>query len=1463
MTTREDIFGARATLEGAQRKVTYYRLEALTQHGVQGLERLPFTVKILLENVLRHAGGELVKADDVLSLARWMPGQSAQSEAEYPFLPGRVLLQDFTGVPAVADLAAMRSAMARMKGDPQKVNPLVPADLVIDHSVQVDMFGSTLAFNRNVEREYERNSERYALLRWGQQAFSNFRVVPPGTGIVHQVNLEYLASVVMMKEEDGETVAYPDTLVGTDSHTTMINGLGVLGWGVGGIEAEAVLLGQPLYLLTPEVIGMRLVGALPEGATATDLVLTVTQILRKRGVVAKFVEFSGPGLSQLPLADRATISNMSPEFGATSTLFPVDAETLRYLRDTGRDPALVDLVERYTKAQGLFRTDDAPEPRFDDLLELDLGTIEPSLAGPRRPQDRVPMHSLGEVFRKVYADRFKPVKENNGMENALIRLGTEGGRPNPDPVEQREDREKQAESGNGTNGHTAQKPQGTDVLVQMAGTQTHVTDGSVAIAAITSCTNTSNPSVMIAAGLVAKHAVERGLSVKPTVKTSLAPGSRAVIDYLTNADLIPYLEALRFHLVGFGCTTCIAEGTPVLLANGTARRIEQMPRAGGATLFAPTADGRLAKATQAEMMVQGERECISLVLQDGRTLTCTPDHEILCSDGRWVRADELVLGQDRVVVGLEAPLDEHGEDEIGYTLSVGNLTFTMDTPRERLRTLAFVRLLGHLLSDGSISLLGQGRMHVGQAMDREAVLDDVELLTGYRPAATRYDERKWTIVLPKPLTDAISTLPGVRTGRRIQQAPTLPAFVLDENCPLAVVREFLGGVFGADGHAPTLHRWGEREEEATLEPPAYSQSTLPEHVEALKQVMSDVTRLLARCGVKTDGANIYEYPTRRTTSSYPAAQDGIPRVEVRLELPDGLSFVERVGFRYCMDKALRASAAAVYWRLVDQIHQQRLWMSNRIEELHQADYTLSFSRVRKTAAVELLEREAVVFPHYALLEGHDRFSRLPQSATRKFQPLHRDACDFPSPAELFNKIGARSWFALLSSRADAGTSKRYCLEKDANTLPTLALQVVERRPAGRQAVFDLAVDERHAFVAGTIAVHNCIGNSGPLPEPVAEAVQENDLVVAAVLSGNRNFEGRIHPQVRASFLASPPLVVAYALAGTVDIDLTKEPVGTDVNGEAVYLRDIWPTQEEVREMVAKAVTPEVFSKNYASVFEGDEHWRSLSNSSGELFAWDPNSTYIQEPPFFQGMKDEPEPVKNISGARVLAMLDDSITTDHISPAGNFSATSPAGKYLIEKGVEKRDFNTYGARRGNHEVMMRGTFGNIRLRNHLTPDKEGYYTVHLPDGEQTTIFEASQRYQQEGVPLIVIAGKEYGSGSSRDWAAKGPLLLGVRAAIAESFERIHRSNLVGMGILPLQFKQGENKESLKLTGKEVYDIEGIEGELKPRQEVTVKVTREDGSTFTFQTIARLDSPIDVTYYQNGGILLAVLRRLMKA
>ncbi len=1417
MTTHNDAFHARSTLSGSYGTVYYYQIGALARQGVE-LEHLPFTVKILLENLLRHLDDELVTAETVLALARWQPGQAAASEQEFPFMPARVLLQDFTGVPAVADLAAMRSAVARMGGDPQKINPLVPADLVIDHSVQVDAFGSILAFGRNVEREYERNSERYALLRWAQQAFNNFRVVPPGTGIVHQVNLEYLASVVMTGTTNGDRVAFPDTLVGTDSHTTMINGLGVLGWGVGGIEAEAVLLGQPLYLLTPEVIGVRIFGSLPEGSTATDLVLTVTQMLRKRGVVGKFVEFTGPGLRYLSLADRATISNMSPEFGATATLFPVDEETLRYLRSTGRDAELVELVEHYTKAQGLFRSDETPQPRFDDLLELDLATIEPSLAGPRRPQDRVPLPKVGQVFRETYADR----------------IGS-----------------------NGSNGHQRAAE------VTIGETQTTVSDGSVAIAAITSCTNTSNPSVMVAAGLLAKHAVERGLSVKPTVKTSLAPGSRAVIDYLESAELLPYLEALRFHLVGYGCTTCIAEGTPVLLANGTARRIEQMPRFGGAALLAPTTDGRLGKATQAEMMVQGERECVALVLQDGRELVCTPDHQILCADGRWVRADQLVPGLDRVVVGLEAPLDEPGDDEVGYTLHVGSLTFTMETPHERSRLLAFARLLGHLLSKDSISLSGQGRMYVEQALDRETVLDDVELLTGCRPVARRYDERKWVIVLPKPLIEAIGSLSGVRTEWRTQQVPALPAFVLDENCPRAVVREFLGGLFGADGHAPVLHRWGQSEEESTLEPPAYSQRGTPAQVGTLKQTMYDLLRLLARCGVKTEGANIYEYPTRRSASSYQAAQNGIPRIEVRLELPDGLSFVERVGFRYCMEKTLRASAAAVYWRLVDQIRRQRLWMAKRLEAVHEEDRVLSRTRARRQGAVELMEREPVVFPHYALLWGLDRLSRQPQETAGKFQRLHRDACDVPSPVELFNDIGAREWFALLLPHAEAGTAKRSCIEQDARTLPTFTLQVVERRSAGRRPVFDLAVNDLHAFVAGTVAVHNCIGNSGPLPEPVANAVQEHDLVVAAVLSGNRNFEGRIHPQVRASFLASPPLVVAYALAGTVNLDLTTDPIGFDANGDPVYLREIWPTQEEINAVVSRAISPDLFKKNYSHVFDGDEHWRSLSNSTGALFAWDPNSTYIQEPPFFKEMALEPPPLQGIHGARVLVMLDDSITTDHISPAGSFSPASPAGQYLLARGVERRDFNTYGARRGNHEIMVRGTFANIRLRNRLVEGKEGYYTLHLPDGEEMTIYDASMRYQQEGVPLLVIAGKEYGSGSSRDWAAKGPLLLGVRAVIAESFERIHRSNLVGMGILPLQFLPGENKESLGLTGHEVYDIVGIEAGLHPHQQVTVRVTRSDGSSFSFETLVRLDSKVDVTYYENGGILPTVLRRLMQA
>ncbi|MEO7003736.1 MAG: aconitate hydratase AcnA [Ktedonobacterales bacterium] len=905
-------FGARGTLATAAGEVVLYRLSALNAP----LERLPFTVRVLLENALRQhdLAPDLVSQADVQALAKWRPGaQPAPGEPEeLPFLPARVILQDFTGVPAVVDLAAMRDAVKEMGGNPSGINPLVPADLVIDHSVQVDSFGSTLSFGLNVGREYERNAERYALLRWAQRAFKDFNVVPPGTGIVHQVNLEYLAKVVQTRADaDGKLVAYPDTLVGTDSHTTMINGLGVLGWGVGGIEAEAVLLGQPLYLLTPEVVGVRLTGALPEGATATDLVLAVTQMLRKHGVVGRFVEFCGPGLSQLPLADRATISNMSPEYGATAALFPVDAITLRYLSNTGRDAAVVDLVERYTKEQGLFRTDETPDPAYNERLDLDLGTIEPSMAGPRRPQDRVALAGVRENFRAAFADRFSGANSGGGTD-ATSAAST-------------------------VHGHT------TTATIDEE--QVEIGDGSVVIAAITSCTNTSNPSVMVGAGLLAKHAVERGLKTRPYVKTSLAPGSRAVTDYLTNAGLIPFLEALNFHVVGYGCTTCI-------------------------------------------------------------------------------------------------------------------------------------------------------------------------------------------------------------------------------------------------------------------------------------------------------------------------------------------------------------------------------------------------------------------------------------------------------------------------------------------------------------------------------------GNSGPLPEPVAEAVQSGDLVAVSVLSGNRNFEGRIHPQVRASYLASPPLVVAYALAGTVNIDLTNDPLGHDSDGNPVYLRDIWPSQQEILETVSAVVKPEVFTKEYAHVFEGEERWQALPVPEGDLFAWDADSTYVRKPPFFEGLAPEPTATQDITGARVLVSVGDSVTTDHISPAGSIPTASPAGAYLREHDVTPRDFNSYGSRRGNHEVMVRGTFANIRLRNLLVPGKEGYYTAWLPTGEEMTIYDASMRYQSEGTPLIALAGKEYGSGSSRDWAAKGPLLLGIRATIAESYERIHRSNLVGMGILPLQFQPGESRESLGLTGRETYDIVGLTGDLTPRQELTVRVTSDDGAQRTFQAIARLDSPIDVRYYHNGGILQTVLRRLVR-
>ena len=894
-----DPFGVRGEIKAGGESYTIYRLPKLQEAGVGNIDRLPFVVRILLENLLRHVGTEFATAEDVQTTANWDPANPVDVELAY--MPGRVVLQDFTGVPCVVDLAAMRSAVARLGGDVSKINPLVPVDLVIDHSVQVDRFGTMMAFGQNVALEYERNRERYMLLRWAQQSMENFRVVPPGTGIVHQVNLEYLASVVATRTVDGEVIAFPDTLVGTDSHTTMISGLGVLGWGVGGIEAEAVLLGQPLYQLMPEVVGVKLSGELAPGATATDLVLRVTELLRTYGVVGRFVEFFGAGLSSLPLADRATIANMSPEYGATTGFFPVDDETLRYLRMTGRSTDLVNLVERYSKEQGLFRTDETPDPIYNAVVELDLGSIRPSVAGPRRPQDRVQIENLKTTFRSAYPDKF-PATNGNGHAHA-------GGVP-----------------------------------VQIGETTSEVGHGTVAIAAITSCTNTSNPSVMIGAGILAQKAVERGLNVAPYVKTSLAPGSQVVTRYLNSAGLTGYLEALGFHTVGYGCTTCI-------------------------------------------------------------------------------------------------------------------------------------------------------------------------------------------------------------------------------------------------------------------------------------------------------------------------------------------------------------------------------------------------------------------------------------------------------------------------------------------------------------------------------------GNSGPLVGQVAEAIDENELVVAAVLSGNRNFEGRVHQQVRAAFLASPPLVVAYALAGTVDIDLTTEPLGTDPNGQDVFLADIWPTREEIQSAMSEHVTSAMFQEEYARVFEGDERWRLLPVPTGELYRWDPESTYVQEPPYFIDMSPEPQPVQDVVDARVLVLVGDSVTTDHISPAGSIAKTSPAAQYLINNDVDPQDFNSYGSRRGNHDVMVRGTFANIRLKNLLVPGKEGNLTSYLPTGEEMSIFDASYMYQRESIPLIAIAGKEYGSGSSRDWAAKGPMLLGIKAVIAESYERIHRSNLVGMGILPLQFKTGETLATFGLNGTEFFSITGLDGSIAPRADITVSVRREDGSTVSFTTTARIDSNVEVGYYRNGGILQTVLRRLM--
>src|SRR5579871_1652117 len=919
-------FGSRSRLRVGSQEYEIYRLDALEKHECSP-HHLPFSLKILLENLLRTENGRSVTADDVRFLANWMP--QAVPEKEIAFTPARVLMQDFTGVPAVVDLGAMRDAMKKMGGDPKLINPLQPAELVFDHSVQVDEFATLGAFAVNAQLEFERNKERYAFLRWGQSAFRNFKVVPPDMGIVHQVNLEYLARVVFSEKRDGVTVAYPDTLVGTDSHTTMINGLGVLGWGVGGIEAEAAMLGQPVSMLVPQVVGYKLTGKLREGATATDLVLTVTQALRKLGVVGKFVEFYGPGIAELPLADRATISNMAPEYGATCGIFPVDAETLRYLRLTGRSEEQIALVEAYYKEQGLFHTAGAPEAEYSQTLELDLGSVEPSVAGPKRPQDRVLLKDTAASFAQQLPSLLAPNAKPLGTRTAATWERTTAV----------------------TDTAVAEKAplQVTTTVKERFNIDPdkYLDHGSVVIAAITSCTNTSNPSVMIAAGLLAKNAVEKGLSVPPWVKTSLAPGSRVVTDYYQKSGLLPYLEKLRFNVVGYGCTTCI-------------------------------------------------------------------------------------------------------------------------------------------------------------------------------------------------------------------------------------------------------------------------------------------------------------------------------------------------------------------------------------------------------------------------------------------------------------------------------------------------------------------------------------GNSGPLPSDVSKSIDEHGLVAVSVLSGNRNFEGRVNVDVRANYLMSPPLVVAYALAGRIGHNFDADPLGADQAGKPVFLRDIWPTQQEVAAAIEKGISSEGFRREYATVTEGDANWQGLSFPTGDVYKWEPDSTYIRQAPYFDGITKTPAPLSDIAGARVLAVLGDSVTTDHISPAGSIKANGPAGKYLAEHGVKPADFNSYGSRRGNHEVMVRGTFANVRLRNKLAPGTEGGVTRLLPEGTQMSIYDASVVYAQRGIPLVILAGKEYGSGSSRDWAAKGPNLLGVRAVIAESFERIHRSNLVGMGILPLQFEEGQNIESLGLTGEETFDFPGLTAMLKAKfaggRTLQVKATAPDGTVKHFKARVRIDTPQEIEYFEHGGILQYVLRQL---
>ncbi len=1416
---QSELSKARQKIDTPYGKALIFNARLLKDRGYD-VERLPYSVKVLLENALRHAGRLEGSEEAARRLLEW----PKSAGGELPLMPFRVLLQDYTGVPLVVDLAAMRDAAASSGLSAKLVDSKVPVDLIIDHSIQVDAWSSEGAFDTNLEKEYERNSERYSLLKWAKTAFGGMRVFPPGKGICHQVNLEYLSKVVATSDAAGELQAFPDTVLGTDSHTTMVNGMGVLGWGVGGIEAEAVMLGEPYHMPIPEVLGVKLTGSLQEGVTPTDMVLAVTERLREKNVVGKFVEYFGDGYGNLTVPDRATLGNMSPEYGATVGYSPVDEATLAYLVGTGREKSHVEFVRKYATETGLLRSDS--EPKYSEVIVIDLDKVEPSVAGPRNPEERRPLRSVPAFAKTLLAEHRRAAS------------------PSPQTVV-----------------HTSS---GAQLTLRRGREAAALEDGAVVIAAITSCTNTSNPTVMVGAGLLAKKAVEAGLSPKPWVKRSLAPGSTVVTDYLNNSGLLPYLDRLGFNVVGYGCTTCIAQGTPVLLADGTTRPIESMPAAGGALVFGPAAKGRLGITRQSERMKNGMRDCVELVLQDGRTLVCTPDHRILCSDGRWVRADNLMVGKDRVVVGLEGPLDNPGRDEFGYVLHAGNLTFSMATQHDRARTLAFARLLGHLLGDGSISVNGQGRTNVGRAVDREVVLNDIELLVGLRPAASRYDERRWSIVLPRALTKAIIALPGVQVGRRIEQRPTLPAFVTQKNCPVAVVREFLGGLFGADGHAPGLHRWGKREEDSTLEPPAYSRSATPANLKQSKEFMHDVICLLTRCGVETKGARVYEYPTRRSSSSYAAARDGIPRIEVRLNLPNGLSFIEHVGFRYCVDKAMRASAAAVYWRLVEGIQEQRLWMAARLDDLHQNQPTLSFSRARQLVAISLVGKEMedslppVVSPHYALLTAYDRFSRLPKATDRKFRPLHRESCDFPSPATLFKELGVRDWFATLRSRSETGSIRRYCVEKEATTLPTFSLQVVDRRPAGQRLVYDLSVDDLHAFIAGTVAVHNCIGNSGPLAPEIEEEIKTRNLYAVAVLSGNRNFDGRINPLAKGAFLMSPMLVVAYALAGKIGFDFQNTPLGAGKDGTRVYLKDIWPNMKEIRQVVEKSLSPQLYRSRYAEAMKGDSRWDGLGANSDERYSWDGNSTYVRQPPWF-----EPElsssAKSDVAGARVLAVLDDKVTTDHISPAGVIAFDSPAGKYLTSKGVEMVRFSTYGSRRGNHEVMVRGGFANIRLRNALAPGKEGGWTAYLPSGETMSIFDAAVKYHAAKTPLLIIAGKQYGAGSSRDWAAKAPKLLGVRAVLAESFERIHRSNLVAMGVLPLQFMKGESRASLGLAGDETFNIVGVSSMSKPNESLEV-VARGAVGEKRFKVLCRIDNSTEMQYIERGGVLPFVLARV---